>query len=261
MTQNIKNALGVAITAAVLMVGAAAMQYSNAFGKSIQPTSFRSYSVSAEGKVVAVPDVATFSFEVRTEGGKDLSSLQSQSAEKVNKAIAFAKENGIDSKDMRTTAYSITPRYQYYSCTTPVASPSEVAPRPCPPPDIVGYALSQSVAVKVRDFKKVGDILAGVVQSGANSVSDLSFTIDDPAKVKNEAREKAIKEAMEKADAIAKAGGFSRGRLLGIDEGGGYYPSYDMGGVMKSAAISEAPVIEPGSQEVNVSVTMRYEIE
>ena len=137
----------------------------------------------------------------------------------------------------------------------------------CPPAEIVGYTITQTVAVKVRDFGKIGAIVSGVVENGANSVSQLSFAIDDPDMFESEARGQAIQKAKEKAKAVAKAGGFSVGRLLSIQEGGSpiYYPMYEkaaldygMGGAVSSAP---APTIEPGSQEVKIFVTLVYEIE
>jgi hypothetical protein len=119
------------------------------------------------------------------------------------------------------------------------------------------------VLVKVRDFGKIGDIFSGVVNNGANSVSNLNFTIDDPTAVQNEARTEAIKRAREKAASIARAGSFRIGRLLGIDEGfSGPMPfyankSFDFNEIRAGAA----PAIEPGSEEVKVTVTLRYEIE
>ena len=123
--------------------------------------------------------------------------------------------------------------------------------------------MSQDVRVKIRDFSKIGDILGGVVKAGANTVSQLQFTIDDPDSVKSQARAEAIEKARTKAEEVAKAGGFSVGRLLSIDESGQspIYYSYGMGGDMavKSAAVP-TPTIEPGSQDVTVDVTLRYEI-
>jgi uncharacterized protein YggE len=130
----------------------------------------------------------------------------------------------------------------------------------------VGYTITQSVEVKVRDFSKAGDILSGVVGSGANSVSSLNFTIDDPTRVQSEARAQAIQKAKEQAETVAKAGGFKVGRLLSIDEG--YSPVYDrsygMGGSnesMKSMSAAPVPAIEPGSQDIVVNVNLRYEID
>lgn len=136
---------------------------------------------------------------------------------------------------------------------------------PCLPPEISGYTVQQSVSVKARDFTKVGSMLADVVTSGANSVSQLNFTMDDPTEVQSQARAEAIQKAKVKAKSIAKAGGFRLGKLLSIEEGGiaPMYYGYGMGGIEKQSLDSmaaPAPAIEAGSQEVKVNVTLRYEI-
>ncbi len=264
MTEKVKNYLGIAIIIGILVFAYAAWSYVGTYSKSAEPSSFRSFSVSGEGKVVTVPDVAAFTFSVVTEGGKNLSQLQKENIDKTNKAIAFVKNNKVDQKDIKTEGYNITPRYQYYDCDRQV----QIYPAPestlCPPPEIVGYTIIQTVGVKVRDFSKVGDIVAGVVENGANSVSGLTFTIDDRTKAENEARAEAISKAKEKAKAIAMAGGFNIGRLLSIEEGYQPYYGYGMGGGMESVSLKSAapaPTIEPGSQEVRIIVTLGYEIE
>ena len=255
MNNKIKNYLGLAVIAVLLIFAYSGVSYVNTYSKSIEPSSFRSFSASAEGKIVAIPDVAQFTFKVITEGGKNIFDLQSQNTEKTNKAIEFVKSNNVEAKDIKTQSYNLEPRYQYYSC------PKEGGA--CPPPDIVGYTVSQTVLIKVRDFKKIGDILSGVIQNGANEVSRLSFTIDDPTLVQNQARNEAIAKAKEKAISIAKAGGFRLGRLLSIEESQGPGPIYRYS-ALEAVGGGEAipsPVIEPGSQEVTVTVTLRYEIE
>ena len=263
MSNRIKDLIGVAAIGGVVVFAYAAWVYVDAFSKSIQPSSFRSFSVSSEGEVVAIPDVAQFTFQVITQGGVDIANLQTQNVEKTNSAIAFVKSQGVQDKDVKTQNFSLDPRYQYYNCSP---RPLGVEVAPCPPPEIVGYTVTQTVLVKVRDFAKIGAIVSGVVDNGANSVSQLSFTIDNPDKIESDARAQAIQKAKEKAEAVAKAGGFSVGRLLSIQEGGGpiYYPLYDQaleygkGGAVPSAP---APTIEPGSQEVKIFVTLVYEID
>lgn len=272
MNQTIKNVLGGVIAVAVLAFGYASISYVNSYGKSIQPSSFRSFSVTGNGKAVGIPDIAKFSFQVVTEGGKDVSSLQAKNTDSVNKAIAFVKSKGVDEKDIKTAYYNINPRYETYNCNPfdrvllSQAGESSGKVQPCPPASIVGYTVTQSVDVKIRAFEKIGDIMSGVVSNGANQVGSLSFTIDDPAKVQAEARADAITKAKIQAEEVAKAGGFRIGRLLGIQGDSGYLPSYAYGiggaGVFKSVASeTPTPTIQPGSQDVNVSVTMQYEIE
>ncbi len=262
--EKTKQYLNVAIIIALLVGAYSVWSYAASYSESIQPSSFRSFSVSGDGKVVAVPDVAQFDFSVTTDGGKDLGSLQTENTKNVNAAIDFVKSSGVDAKDIQTQNYSVSPRYQTYNCYQPIPAIVNSTVQPCPPAEIVGYTVSQDVQVKIRDFSKIGDILGGVVKAGANTVSQLQFTIDDPDVPKSVARAEAIAKAKTKAEEIAKAGGFGLGRLLGISESGAQpvYYSYGMGAsdmAMKSVPAA-APTIEPGSQDVTVTVTLNYEI-
>jgi uncharacterized protein YggE len=262
MTEH-KKWFHLAFAVAGLGVAYAAIVYASAFARSIQPSSFRSFAVSGEGKVVAIPDIAQFSFSVTTEGSKDLGKTESDNTNQYNKAVDFLKSKGIAKEDIETTESSITPRSQTYDCRPVII---QGAIRPCPPPEIVGYTVRKSVSVKIRDFSKIGEVMAGVVDNGANEVGGLNFAIDDRTKVESQAREKAIQKAKEKARSIAKAGGFRLGRLLSIDEGG-VTPYYDRmsyalesgigGGATKALP---APSIEPGSDNIVVNITLRYEI-
>ena len=83
--------------------------------------------------------------------------------------------------------------------------------------------------------------------------------------MENEARAEAVSKAKTKAEALADAAGFRLGRLLSIDEGGPgpIFEKYGRGGDLAyatAAASAPAPTIEPGSQEVLVALTLRYEI-
>ncbi|MDO8577351.1 MAG: SIMPL domain-containing protein [Candidatus Wildermuthbacteria bacterium] len=245
MDNRIKNTIGIAVIIALLALVYGVLQY----GKSIE--SSRSFTSKGEGKVVAIPDIAQFSFGVVTEGGTDVSGLQNENSIKANSVIDFLKVQGIESKDIKTESYSIEPRYQYFSCPFDRVEA-------CPPAEIVGYTVRNSVSVKMRDFTKIGSILSGTVERGANSVSQVSFGIDNTLGLQQQARDEAIQKAKEEARRTAKAAGFRLGKLVSLNEGG-----Y---GVMPVFQISEAkggatsPVLEPGSQEVTVQVTLTYEI-
>lgn len=257
MKEEIKNYLGIAIIVGIFLFVGVAIWYVSSFSKSVLPN--RQFSVSAEGKVIAVPDVAEFSFEVLSEGGKNLADLQKENTEKANKIIAFLKKNGIEDKDIKTTSYNISPRYQYFSCPSLGSGEKPVS---CPPAEIVGYTIKQSVLVKIRDLNKVGDIVGGVVEEGANTVSGPTFTVDDPTELQNQARQEAIAKAKEKAKTIAKAGGFRLGKLISLQESSLFPPpipyALEVGG--RSGDLEGAPKIEPGSQEIRVNVTLVYEI-
>jgi uncharacterized protein YggE len=259
MDHKIKNYLGIAGIVGILLAALVAWQFASAYADSVQPGAYRSFSVTGDGKTVAIPDVATFTFSVITEGGKDLGQLQTQNTNFANSAIEYVIGQGVESKDIKTQGYDVSPRYQYSNCgPVPYGSSST-----CPPPVIVGYTVTQTVSVKVRNLAKAGTIIGGVVNSGANSVSQLQFTLDNPDAAKAAARSEALAKAQAKAQEVAREGGFGLGKLISvqINEGGQLPVYYGLGaGMASKAEIAPAPTVEAGSQEVNVTVSMTYEI-
>lgn len=258
MSAHLKNFFVVVGIISLLLFIGILNKYVNTYATSIQPSSFRSFTTTGEGKVVAVPDVAQFSFGVTSEGGMEITKLQGDNTKKMNAAIEFLKGKGIDAKDIKTEQYNLQPRMEYGGCYK--------SGLPCPPPKIVGYTISQSVTVKIRQFEKIGDAMSGIAALGVNSVSQLNFTIDDPKKLQSDARTQAIADAKIKAEAIAQAGGFRLGRLLSIEEGVKSPPMPMMYGsaMMRESLTMDAipaPTIEAGSQDVAVNVTLKYEIQ
>ena len=250
---TLKNYLLYTIIGALVVFSLSTVWFVASYSRATEPASFRSFQISGEGSVTAIPDIAEFSFGVITQGGIDLAQTQEENTREVNAAIAFLEEQEVEKKDITTKSYQVSPRYQYYGCSGESG--------PCPPPEIVGYTITQTIRVKVRDFRIIGGLLAGVVENGANNISQLSFTIDDKTGVQNEARAKAIENAKEKAGTIAKAGGFKVGRLLSIQES--FTPSFNDYMTLESARKeiqSPAPTIEPGSQEVSIIRILTYEI-
>jgi len=261
---RIKKYLKITGIFVMLVLSYVAFSFASSYSRAIDPTSLRSFSVTGEGKVVAIPDVAQFTFSIITEGGVDIAKLQKDNTDKANEAIDLIKASGVEDKDIKTQGYNIEPRYQYYNCGVRPLYSSGTYPEqePCPPSEIVGYTIRQTVLVKVRDFSKTGDILSGIVKSGANDISSLNFTIDNQKGIEKEARDKAIKEAREKAKDIAKAAKFKIGDIISISEGYSTpfarFSEVSMMGAKDSSAL--APIIEPGSQEIIVNVTVQYEI-
>ncbi len=256
MNLKIKNTIGVVVILVLLAVGFASLSYVGSYKNSVYPPSF---TVSGEGKVVAVPDVAKFSFGVITQGGIDVAALQTENTSKANAVIDYLKQQGIDDEDIKTSRYDITPRrnqnFRPLPAGTDISGPSD---------RIIGYTVSQSIEVTVRDFDQIGTVLSGVVEAGANNVSNFRFTFDDPIELMNEARELAIAEAKRRAELMADSAGFEIGRLLSINENNfsAYDKRFGMGGSMDmvESSVAPAPTIEPGSEEIMVTIMLNYEI-
>lgn len=267
MEQSIKTYLSISLIV-LSLVGAFSAAYYVFTYAGAQTYSSPAFSVSGEGKVTAIPDVAQFTFSVTNEGGLDITETQTKNTDSANKAIEFLKANGVEAKDIKTIGYNVYPRYTSYACPQFYYQPGDgvnvegpLFSSECPPSQISGYTVEQTVQVKVRNVENVGELLSGVIDNGANQASQISFTVDDKTKYEAEARAMAIAAAKEKAETVAEAGGFSIGKLLSVDEyfmGPYYYDGF--GGGAESLDARSVPSIEPGSQEISISVTLRYEI-
>lgn len=217
-------------------------------------------TVIGEGEVLAKPDIGTFTFTVRAEG-TDATEAQNVSAESMNEILAYLKDQGVEEKDVKTQYYNLNPKYRYQERICPVGSY-------CPPgePIIDGYEVSQSVVVKVRDLENAGTLISGVGERGATNISGLQFTIDDTDVLKEEAREKAIVDAREKAEKLADALGMRLGRMTGFwEEGDGrYYPEMYAMDAMQDEAVGRggntAPSLPTGENTITSRVNISYEL-
>lgn len=261
MNIKIKNTLGLAGICMILAIGHATVSVAGSYSRSSEPSSFRSFQVTASGESVGVPDIATFTYGIVIEGGKDLSKIQTEASAKSEAVNTFIKAQEVASADIKTQGYNVSPRYQYFSCDR---YSNNGINTPCPPAEIVGYTIRETVEVKIRDFEVIGTVLGGVVEAGANTVSSLRFEIDNPTDLEDAARNEAIEKAMEKAHGIAQAGNFSVGKLLSISEGYTSYPQSRNFGFAESDEMSlskmSAPQIEAGSKDIKTTITLTYEI-
>lgn len=214
-------------------------------GESLMPS--RTISVSAEGKITVEPDIAKLSFSVVSEG-IDPEALAQDNIKKMNSAIDFIKSQGVDSKDIKTVQYDLSPRYEY----------DEKSRKSF----ISGYQMTQTILVKIRDLVKPAKILSGLPELGINQINSISFDIDEPEKYLAEARNQAFAKAGQKAEQMAKTNNVKLGKIINFSEyqAGGpilYYETLGLGG---AGAVKAAPSIQPGSQEVTVSVSITYEL-
>lgn len=202
--------------------------------------------VIGEGTVSAKPDIALLNAAIVTEKST-VSEAQEKNTESYNAVARFLGNSGVEAKDIKTINYSIHPQYFYPSNRKP---------------EITGYQVRNALEIKIRDLSKVDEILGGIVESGANEIGNVSFTIEDPAVLKEQARKLAIEMARKKAAALAKDLGVRFSRLVGFseNEGGGTPPpifyaeaAYGKGGS------GGGPTLSEGEQEIKVFVTLTYE--
>ncbi len=205
-------------------------------------------SVTGEGKVAAKPDIALLSATVATERST-VSAAQTENTVASDRVMRFLRDTGVEERDVKTTNYSIYPQYYYPENRRP---------------EITGYQVRNSFEIKVRDLAKIDDILGGIVTAGANEVGNVSFIIEDPDKLKAEARKLAIAMAKEKAKTLAGDLRVRLKRIAGFAESDGSFPP-PVPYYMKETALGRGgggdfgPELSGGEQEIRVSVTITYD--
>lgn len=205
-------------------------------------------SVAGLGRVAYMPDVAKVNFGVQVDKARSAEEALSTLNSNIDKVMKALTDLGIEQKNITTQNYSLYPQYDYV----------EGVSRPA------GYNASQQVTVKIEKFSEkdnlVGRAIAEVTKAGVNQINGISFEAADIEALKNEAKQKAIADAKEKAKEMSKNTGVRLGKIIGWWEN--YYPidTYADGkGGLMNAELSSASV-PSGQYEVLVEINLNYRI-
>ncbi len=207
----------------------------------------RSISISGEGKVSAIPDIAYVSVGLSVEK-KKISEAQAENTKTMNSLLEKLKALGIEKKDIKTTNYNIYPNYDYPDGKQVLRS----------------YTVSQDVQVKIRQTEKVEEVIKIAGDLNLNQIGGLAFDVDDREKYREEARIKALENAKTKAEDLASVMNVKLGKVISFYESEGYdsapYPMYAKSeyGIGGGGA---APAVEAGSQEIVIVATVTYELD
>jgi uncharacterized protein YggE len=209
----------------------------------------RTLTVQGQGKVSAIPDIATLSVEVSQEGS-DLDPVLVQVRKQMEKIIAAVKGQGIDDKDTRTDSFQVRPRTEFDKKSNLRRT---------------GYVVTNRISVKVRDLKKTGKVLTAVINAGATTVNGPNFEIDRPEVIERQALAEATRDAKARAQAVAEAAGVHLGDIISINPQGVSWPSlprpYMMRAMAASAAAQSEEPLAAGEQTLSATVTVMYAIQ
>lgn len=217
-------------------------------------------SFSGSGEVFAIPDIANISFTVRHDAKTVKSATDMVSVDK-KKALDFLKKSGVEEKDIKTISYNSYPKYEYQNGPE-IACLSINCPRPGKQV-LVGYEVSESVSVKIRDTEKAGVVIDGISALGISELSGPDFAIDNEDKLKEEARAKAISDAKAKAEILAKDLGVKLVRIVNFSESGNYpmmYKSMEVSIDSMGGGSAPSTELSKGEQKITSNVTITYEI-
>ena len=205
----------------------------------------RVISISGQGEVRAVPDLAIITIGVTTQGQTAREALDGNT-KSMNALFDMLKKTGIAVRDIATSNFSVGPRYDYGNNTQP--------------PKLVGYDVNNMVTVTVRKIDDLGELLDVAVSSGSNTINGISFSVAKPEAMLDEARTLAVADARRKAEIYATAGGFKLGDIVSLTEGVNAPPPIAyMTKAASAEGASDVPIAQ-GEQSLTVDVSITYEI-
>ena len=198
----------------------------------------RQVSVAGHGEVKGRPDTATVQIGVESEAttAKEALAQNTAQAQAIQQKL---KDLGVAEKDLQTSNFAVNPTYGNDGR------------------QITGYHVSNSVTVTIRNLDQAGALLDQVVQAGANSIYGISFSVEDPQKLLEQARQQAVANAKARATQLASAGGAAIGDVLVISENANAPVPLPMAARAEAAPSAAVPV-QPGEQSFSVDVQVTY---
>lgn len=202
----------------------------------------RVITVSGTGEVGVKPDKAVIVLGVVVTA-KSASEAINEAALKVNTIVEALKKIGVGEGNIKTLSFNLYPEYSEDRM------------------NIVGYKVNHQLQISIKDNPenlglKAGEVVDKATANGANTVSSISFTLEDKEieEYRNIALEKATAEARGKAELIAKSFNVKITGIKQVSESV-YLP------VSYIAETVKTTTFIPGTLEITASVTVTFTVE
>jgi uncharacterized protein YggE len=168
----------------------------------------RIISVTGLAEIAVVPDEGTLTLGIDSHD-KELMLAKVNNDNRMKRLLAIAYAAGVEKKNIQTSALTMGPEY----------SDEKI-------PKLLGYQVSQVVAVTLTDLSKYEELMTNFLKAGVNRVGGITFFVANPQKYREEVRLKAIQAAREKAKAMAAELSQTIGKPWEVTEGADFGAQY-----------------------------------
>src|SRR5262249_37542944 len=157
------------------------------------PPEVPTLTVVGTGSVNVPPDMAIVNLGMDT-ANKSLAEAQRQNSAVIQKVMERLKELKIEKERIQTSAFTVSAQYK--------PAPRRQEGPPPPIPEIIGYTISNTITVEVRDIDKVASVIEEALSAGANHFQGLQWGLRDEQQARIGALKMAAGKAREKATAL-----------------------------------------------------------
>ena len=204
-------------------------------------------TVQGEGRVTGEPDVLRITIGVEHFDPDADTAVSAMSAD-TDAVIEALLAEGVAEEDLQTAQLSIRPEHD--------------RERADDVPQTEGYRAVNTVEASIRDLDEIGSVLDAAIDAGgdATHVQGVTFALEDNEELLERARQEAVAEARRRAEQYADAAGVALGELESVTETGADRPQPVDGVAMEAPEAEAAPPVQPGEEEVGVTVQMRWSL-
>ncbi len=193
------------------------------------------------------PDQAQIDIGVVTQA-RNAPDAAKENAEKLARVMSAVKKLLGKGDEVKTASYSLNPNYRYPQGGKP---------------EIVGYTATNVLHIQTGGLENVGKLIDAAMQSGANTIQRLLFTLKDEQSAQIQALRLASTKARTKAEEMANALGLKVIKILAVTEGERavrpFMVPQQRTTQMDAAAAVPTPV-EAGTIEVRSTVSLTAEV-
>ncbi len=167
--------------------------------------------VTGQGTITLEPDLVLLNIGVETMADT-VAIARGDAAEAMAAIVDAVKSRGLNDTDIQTVSFNIWPRYEYPEVLVDGSRTRKQT--------LVGYTVSNTASIKVREIDVVGEIIDDVTAAGGDStrINGINFTIEDTGGYMEQLREDAVNDAIAKAEQFADLTGVIVGGLVFISE-------------------------------------------
>lgn len=201
-------------------------------------------SVTGTGSARGNPDMANVSVGVNVSDTQisEAVELSNGTIEEITSALVGL---GIEEASIQTSNFNIWPE-EVFDRETGQNTGERI------------YHVDSTLQIRIESIDMVGQVLQTAIESGANNVYGLNFTIQDSSTLAGEARAAAIRDARTRAEQIAEELGVELGQVVSATEVSG-------GQIMPFAAAEGMggggePPISEGQLAVSVMMEVVFQI-
>ena len=203
-------------------------------------------------EILVKPDIASLKIGVGTIERTSAKALDANLAA-MRRVLAAIKAAGVNDVDIQTSDFSVTPIHptrqgESYGYDVSVT---------------VGYGVSDTLIVTVRDLSKVGEVIDNAIKAGANLSNSVTFDVSNRKNLESKALADAVKDARHNAQIMADDENAKVGKLVAVSNTSPVEPQWVTHPIPNAARgeYMESVVVVEGVIPVGMQVMAVYALE